>query len=89
MEILFGLIELLNLIVIIRHCQKSTNAVVTTATVTINRMDTSVAAMLDTRESIAKLVFIFYLFTDIYNNLQLANYVSFAIEGRHLLLVQK
>ena len=74
MEILFGLIELLNLIVIIRHCQKSTNAqadrVVTTATVTINRMDTSVAAMLDTPESIAKLVFIFYLFTDIYNNLQ-------------------
>ena len=74
MEILSGLIELLNLIVIIRHCQKSTNAqadrVVTTATVTINRMDTSVAAMLDTRESIAKLVFIFYLFTDIYNNLK-------------------
>ena len=74
MEMLSGLIELLNLIVIIRHCQKSTNAqadrVVTTATVTINRMDTSVAAMLATRESIAKLVFIFYLFTDIYNNLQ-------------------
>ena len=73
-EILSGLIELLNLIVIIRHCQKSTNAqadrAVTTATVTINRMDTSVAAMLDTRESIAKLVFIFYLCTDIYNNLQ-------------------
>ena len=62
---------------------------VTTANVTINRMDTSVAAMLDTRESIAKLVFIFYLFTDIYNNLQRANYVSFTMEGRHLLLALK
>ena len=62
---------------------------VTTANVTINRMDTSVAAMLDTRESIAKLVFIFYLFTDIYNNLQRANNVSFTMEGRHLLLALK
>ena len=31
---------------------------VTTATATINRMDTSVDAMLDTRESIAKLVLV-------------------------------